>query len=56
MVETLAAALARGAEIYRTEPDRYARMLANLYGQAGKFTWKAALDGYYRVYGTATSR
>jgi glycogen synthase len=50
MVASLAAALARAGETYRSQPDVYARMLANLYRQATRFSWEKTAQEYERVY------
>lgn len=50
MVAALAAALTRAGEVYRSQPDTYARLLSNLGPQAASFSWDKTVEEYQRVY------
>jgi glycogen synthase len=50
MVAALAAALTRAADIYRAEPNIYARMLARGFEQAESYSWDRTAAEYQRVY------
>ena len=53
LIESLVEALERAIRIYQTEPSQYAEMLAALYDQAKRFSWKRAVQRYERVYDKA---
>jgi glycogen synthase len=53
LTEALVETLVRAIGIYQTDPARYARMLAGLYDQAKRFSWKRAVQRYEKVYDRA---
>ena len=53
LTEALVETLVRAIGIYQTDPVRYARMLAGLYDQAKRFSWKRAVQRYEKVYDRA---
>ncbi len=54
-VEGLATALHRAADIFRTDPDAYAKILSNLLGSMQSYSWERTAAEYRAIYEQAAT-